>query len=333
MPRLSDSMEEGTILRWLKADGDHVQRGDALVEIETDKATLPYEADVSGRLHIVAAAGETLPIGRTIATIGESNGDRPSTVRAQTGKAKGEVTVEELTRGQQLVARRVAESRATIPDHTVTVTIDMERCAGLRGQTPESSPGLRGQTPESSPGLRGQTPESGPTFDDMVIKAVALALREQPRVNGVYRDGHFELFSRVNVGFVVAAANALLVPTVFDADRKPLDQIARETAALSERVRTGAITPPELSGGTFTVSSLGAYGVRRFTTIVTPSQAAALAVGAVDERVAVVDGEVQIRHQLEATLACDHRILYAADAARFLARVRELLEEPSALIA
>src|SRR5438874_5913353 len=162
MPRLSDSMEEGTILRWLKAEGEHVERGEELVEIETDKATLPYEADVSGRLHIVAAAGETLPIGRTIATIGESNGDRPSTVRAQTGKAKGEVTVEELTRGQQLVARRVAESRATIPDHTVTVTIDMERCAGLRGQTPESSPGLRGQTPESSPGLRGQTPESSP---------------------------------------------------------------------------------------------------------------------------------------------------------------------------
>jgi pyruvate dehydrogenase E2 component (dihydrolipoamide acetyltransferase) len=150
-------------------------------------------------------------------------------------------------------------------------------------------------------------------------------------VNGAYRDGHFELFSRVNVGFVVPADHALLVPTIFDADRKPLAQVARERAALAERVRSGAITPPELSGGTFTVSSLGEHGVRRFSTIVTPSQAAALAVGAVEERVAVVDGQALVRHQLDATLACDHRILYAADAARFLGRVRELLEDPSTL--
>jgi pyruvate dehydrogenase E2 component (dihydrolipoamide acetyltransferase) len=306
MPRLSDSMEEGTILRWLKADGEHVTRGEPLVEIETDKATLPYEADVSGRLHILAAAGETLPIGRPIATIGESNGDRPSAAATRTGKAKGEVTVEELSRGQQLVARRVAESRATIPDHTVTVAIDMQACAAL---------------------------DTAATFDDIVLKACALALREQPRVNGAYRDGHFELYSRVNIGFVVPSANALLVPTIFDADRKPLEQIAHDRAALAERVHSGAITPPELSGGTFTVSSLGDHGVRRFATIVTPSQAAALAIGTVEERVAVVAGEAVIRRQLEATLACDHRILYAADAARFLARVRELLEEPSWLLA
>jgi pyruvate dehydrogenase E2 component (dihydrolipoamide acetyltransferase) len=311
MPRLSDSMEEGTILRWLKAEGEHVARGEPLVEIETDKATLPYEADVSGRLHILAAAGETLPIGRPMATIGESNSDRPgAAVVPRTGKAKGEATVEELSRGQQLVARRVAESRATIPDHTVAIAIDMERCAELRASE-----------------------QAEATFDDMVLKACALALREHPRVNGAYRDGRFESFSRVNIGVVVPAANALLVPTIFDADRKPLAQIASDTATLAERVRTGAITPPELSGGTFTLSSLSTYGVQRFTTIVTPGQAAALAVGAVEERVVVVDGEAQIRHQLEATLACDHRILYAADAARFLARVRELLEAPSELLA
>jgi pyruvate dehydrogenase E2 component (dihydrolipoyllysine-residue acetyltransferase) len=305
MPRLSDSMEEGTILRWLKEEGAHVERGEELVEIETDKATLPYAADVSGPLHIVAAAGETLAIGRTIATIGETIGDQPSITRPQTGKAKGEVTVQELTRGQQLIARRVAESRATIPDHTVTVAIDMERCAvALTRDDVEA------------------------TFDDLVLKATALALREHPRVNGAYRDGRFELYSRVNVGFVVAAHNALLVPTIFDADTKPLAQIASERARLAERVRDGAITPPELSGGTFTVSSLG---VRRFTTIVTPGQAAALAVGAVEERVAVVDGQALVRHELEATLACDHRILYAADAARFLGTLRELLEDPAAL--
>jgi pyruvate dehydrogenase E2 component (dihydrolipoamide acetyltransferase) len=131
---------------------------------------------------------------------------------------------------------------------------------------------------------------------------------------------------------VVPADDALLVPTIFDADRKPLAQIAQETEALGQRARDARITPPELSGGTFTVSSLGGLGVRRFATIVTPSQAAALAVGAVEERVAVVDGQALVRHELEATLACDHRILYGADAARFLARVRELLEDPSVLL-
>src|SRR3954468_18069329 len=115
MPRLSDSMEEGTILRWLKSEGDQVARGEELVEIETDKATLPYESDLSGRLHILAAAGETLPVGRRIATIAAANGDQPAPPAARTGKAKGDTAVEELSRGQQLVARRVAESRATIP--------------------------------------------------------------------------------------------------------------------------------------------------------------------------------------------------------------------------
>jgi pyruvate dehydrogenase E2 component (dihydrolipoamide acetyltransferase) len=310
MPRLSDSMEEGTILRWLKGDGEHVERGEELVEIETDKATLPYVSDLTGVLHILAPAGETLPIGRPIATIGESNGAAPGPTGApRTGKAKGDVTVEELGRAQQLVARRVAESRATIPDHTVTAAIDMERSAVLRTREDVEA-----------------------TFDDMVLKAVALALREHPRVNGAYRDGHYELYSRVNVGFVAPAGNGLLVPTIFDADAKPLAQIARDTAALAERALAGTITPPELSGGTFTISSLGAFGVRRFSTIVTPGQAAALAVGAVEERVAVVDGQALVRHELEATLACDHRILYAADAARFLARVRELLEDPAALL-
>jgi pyruvate dehydrogenase E2 component (dihydrolipoamide acetyltransferase) len=304
MPRLSDSMEEGTILRWLKAEGELIDAGEPLVEIETDKATVLHEAVAAGRLHIIAAAGETLPIGRRIATIGETNGDRPAAAAAGTGKAKGEVTVEELGRGRQLVARRVAESRATIPDHTVTVVIDMEACTALLGVA---------------------------TSDDMVLKACALALREHPRVNSSYRDGRYELHDRVNVGFVVHARDGLLVPTIFDADGKPLTQIAAETAALAERVRNAAITPPELSGGTFTLSSLGAFAVRRFATIITPGQAAALAIGAVEQRVAVVGGEAQVRHQLEATLACDHRILYAADAARFLERIKELLEEPSVL--
>jgi pyruvate dehydrogenase E2 component (dihydrolipoamide acetyltransferase) len=170
-----------------------------------------------------------------------------------------------------------------------------------------------------------------PSFNDMVVKACALALREHPRANGAYRDGRFELYSRVNVGVAVAAEDALVVPTVFDADKKGLREIATDTRALAGRVRDGKITPPELSGGTFTVSNLGMYGITNFSAVINSPQAAILAVGAIVERPVVRDGDLTTAHLMGVTLACDHRILYGAPAAEFLARVRALLEEPLSL--
>jgi pyruvate dehydrogenase E2 component (dihydrolipoamide acetyltransferase) len=227
--------------------------------------------------------------------------------------AKGDVSVQELTRTQQVVARRMAESKATIPDFTLDVEVDMEAAVDLRAQ------------------LKALDPPVVPTYNDMVVKASALALREYPRANGSYRDGRFELHGRVNVGVAVAAQDALVVPTVFDADVKSLTAIAGETRALAARVRDGAITPPELSGGTFTVSNLGMYGITSFTAVINPPQAAILSVGALAERAVVRDGELVARHTMHMTLACDHRILYGADAAEFLARVRALLERPVSL--
>jgi pyruvate dehydrogenase E2 component (dihydrolipoamide acetyltransferase) len=165
----------------------------------------------------------------------------------------------------------------------------------------------------------------------MVVKACAIALREHPRANGAYRDGRFEIYSRVNVGVAVAARDALVVPTVFDADLKGLRQIATETRALAERVREGTVTPPELSGATFTVSNLGMFGISSFSAVINPPQAGILAVGAIAERPVVTDGEVTVGHLMAMTLACDHRILYGADGARFLDRIRNLLEEPLGL--
>jgi len=171
----------------------------------------------------------------------------------------------------------------------------------------------------------------------MIIKACALALREFPAANSSYRDGRLQLHSRVNVGVAVAAdaeepaGGALIVPTVFDADQKSLGEIARETRALAARVRERTITPPELGGGTFTVSNLGMLGVTAFTAIINPPQAAILSVGLLEPRAVVRDGEVQARNTMTVTLACDHRVLYGAPAARFLARIRELLEAPAAL--
>jgi pyruvate dehydrogenase E2 component (dihydrolipoamide acetyltransferase) len=171
-----------------------------------------------------------------------------------------------------------------------------------------------------------------PSINDMVVKACALALVGHPRVNGTYRDGGFELHDEVNVGFAVAALDALLVPVVRDADSKPLVDIARETRTLAAKARDGTITPPELSGATFTVSNLGMFGITRFTAVINPPQAAILAVGAVQERAVVRAGALAVGHTMSATLASDHRILYGADAAAFLAEVRDRLESPIGLL-
>jgi pyruvate dehydrogenase E2 component (dihydrolipoamide acetyltransferase) len=140
------------------------------------------------------------------------------------------------------------------------------------------------------------------------------------------------MFSRVNVGIAVAGDDALLVPTIFDADRKSLGEIAREARALGRKARDGKITAAELSGGTFTVSNLGMFGIDSFTAVVNSPEAAILAVGAMRKRPAVDEhGKLVARDQLTLTLACDHRILYGADGAQFLVRVRSLLEQPLAL--
>ncbi len=228
---------------------------------------------------------------------------------------RGETTTEELSRLQQTIARRMAESKATAPEFVVTCEVDMEAAVEFRKQLKAAA---------------GDSP--APSFNDFVVKASALALTEFPRANGAYRDGKFELYSRVNVGIAVAGQDALIVPTIFDADSKSLGQISRDARALAERVREGKITPPELSSGTFSVSNLGMFGIKRFTAVINPPQAAILAVGEMTPRAVVHDGEIVVRPIMELTLTCDHRILYGADAAQFLGRIRERLENPLSLV-
>ena len=380
MPRLSDSMEEGTIVRWLKSDGDVVSKGEPIAEIETDKATVTCDADADGTLRIVAGEGATVPLGGVIATIGEASeprsgppaparpapvapapvaaGKSPDTdngadrvkasplarriaresqvdLRALTGSgpggrivkadvaqqepargAKGAVTRLEPSRVQAQIAQRMAESKATIPDFTLHAEVDMEQAVELRSQLRKAARGG----------------DVVPSYNDMVVRASGLALREHPLANAAYRDGGFELYERVNVGIAVAAHDSLVVPTVFDADRKSLVEIAREARMLAERVRSRQITPAELSGGTFTVSNLGMYGVAGFSAIINPPQAAILAVGELREVPVVREGQVVPGLRMSIALTCDHRILYGAPAAEFLARVRQLLEQPLYLL-
>ncbi|HEY2441399.1 MAG TPA: 2-oxo acid dehydrogenase subunit E2 [Solirubrobacteraceae bacterium] len=174
--------------------------------------------------------------------------------------------------------------------------------------------------------------EASPSINDFLISACALALRESSKLNGAYRTGRFELHDHVNIGLVVAAPAALIVPTIFDADHTSLTEIATQSRALIERARNGTITPAELAGGTFTVSNLGMHGIRSFKPVINPPQAAILGVGGMERRAVVHQGELASRTRMIVTLCCDHRIVYGADAAEFLYEVRRRLEQPLGLL-
>jgi pyruvate dehydrogenase E2 component (dihydrolipoamide acetyltransferase) len=221
-------------------------------------------------------------------------------------------TGEDLSRTQQLIARRMGESRVTVPDFALEVEVDMSAALQLRARLKELA-------------------ESAPSVNDFVVKAAAVALRRHPRANGSYKDGRFELHDEVNVGVAVAAPDTLVVPVVRNADAKSLGAIAGEVRAMAGRVRDAAISASELSGGTFTVSNLGMFGIDRFEGIINVPQAAILCVGAIRDRVVAVDGAPAVRPIMSMTLASDHRILYGADAAQFLTEIRTLLENPLTL--
>lgn len=227
---------------------------------------------------------------------------------------RGQSTPVEPTNAQQTVARRMAESKATAPEFFVETEVDMTTCVAYREQ------------------LRSMV-SPVPSFNDFVIKATAQALRQYPNVNAAYKDGHFEQFSDVNIGMVVSASETLAVPTLFNVDQKGLAQIARESDQLSEAVRSRTITPAQLSGGTFSISNLGMYGVDRFTAILNPPQAAILAVGAINRRAVIAEDGMSlvIRQIMNMTLTCDHRILYGAEAAEFIGAIKAWLESPQLL--
>jgi pyruvate dehydrogenase E2 component (dihydrolipoamide acetyltransferase) len=404
MPKLSDSMEEGSVLSWLAAAGSEVVVGQDLLEVETDKATMTIEAEGAGTLEILADEGETVAVGAPIARlvdgapspeppspenlaspsaaavippppepleatpaggdtrrstplarrlarnhgvvidsieVGSGVGGRivkadvlaavgigpsripsrppaPAPARGGAGAAapvetaKGGSSIVAASRLQAVIARRMAEAKATIPHFQVETEVRMDAATALRAELKA---------------LAGEGPV--PSLNDMIVRAAALALREHPKANGSYRDGGFELHDRVNVGVAVAADEALVVPTIFDADVKSLDEIGRDSRRLAERVRAGSVTPPELAGATFTVSNLGMFGMTAIYPVINPPQAAILGVG--KARAVLVrgaDGQIEDARLMTLTLSCDHRILYGAEAAEFLAAVRDLLESP-----
>ncbi|MCW3014885.1 MAG: catalytic domain of component of various dehydrogenase complexe [Solirubrobacterales bacterium] len=417
MPRFTDQMEEGTIVKWLIDDGQPVAVGDEVAEIETDKATQACVAEYEGMLEIIAAEGETVAVGHLIARIGSgvplpATGSAPARAtepgpatddgaqvdeRVPAAVAAGAPAVEAngglppVNRGGTIttpLARRIARVHdialeavtGTGPRGRIT-RADVMRAAGIQ-RAPQAVPGpaASAATPTSTvaaapatTGTRLQPPtrlqqviarrmteqaavpvfqvqtdvqmdaalalrtelkdlagsDPAPSVNDLIVRACALALRDHPLVNGSYQQTGFLLNDHINIGIAVATDEGLVVATIPDTDTKSLGQIAREARTLAGRVRDGKATPAELTGGTFTVSNLGMFGMTQITAVINPPQAAILGVGATRPVLARgADGDVVDRQLLSLNLSCDHRILNGADGSRFLSEVKNLLETP-----
>jgi pyruvate dehydrogenase E2 component (dihydrolipoamide acetyltransferase) len=465
MPKLSDTMEEGTVVDWKKSSGDEVHKGDVIAEVESDKATFDLEAEDDGKLEILVEKGVPAKIGAPIARIGEgapapaekkaapaeetveepakaeqpakapaqrkpeaetaepkaetaepkaetaepkaetaepkaetaepeaaaeeepasaeapekaappptktkqpptdSDGQRTRDVKASplakriaeemgvdlasvTGSGpEGRIVKEDViaaaggakkerrrpdalpapagpdveliapNRMQATIARRMAESKSTVPDFTVTVEARVDEAVRLRQQLKDSVPGAEKVT-----------------MTDMLMRACALALRKFPEVNSSWVDGKFQRKRAINIGLAVPPKEGLglLVPVVHDVDRKDLIQISIESRQVIERARSGRPGENDLTGGTFSISNLGMYGVDEFTAIINPPEAGILAVGAIKDAPVIDDGKVVAGKVMRMTLTVDHRVFYGATAAQFMAEVKRLIESPVTLV-
>ena len=450
MPKLSDTMEEGTVLQWLKPDGADVTKGEPIVEIETDKANMMVEAPDSGQLQIVAQVGDSLPIGAPIATIGAAGapaassappsaaGTEPAAAAEAGDEATGIPTADDGTgssigpevrlpeaypgavdddphptpaatppapvaptppaeaEGDQVraspLARRLADElgvdlsavQGTGPAGRI-VRDDVTAAAAATATTaspapttsqpsaavpaaPAASPAVPGERipltrlqrtvakrmAESKPGaphfylqrdvdvtaliairreLVAASPEGqGPSVNDLLIRAVALATAERPDAVSRFDGDALVAPSGAHVGVAVAVPGGLLVPVIRAADTKRVGEIATEVRVLAGRCRDGTITPPELEGSVITISNLGMFGIDRFLAVINPPETAILAVGRAKPSAVVIDGAVAVRDVMTLTLSVDHRAVYGAEAATFLARITELLERPGALV-
>ena len=223
--------------------------------------------------------------------------------------------VASLSRMQSTIVRRMLESKTTVPHFYLTLEIDMGAAKEMRAQVNAA-----------------WSKEERISFNDIIIRATALALMRHPDANGSYRDGGFVYHDEANIGIAVAVPNGLLVPVLKNCDTKPLRRLAAEAKVLVERTREGKNRPGDLEGGTFTVSNLGMFGVRDFYAIVNPPQAGIIAVGTIEPRPVVREGEIVVRDIMNLSISADHRILYGAPAAEFLRDLKDLLENPYNLL-
>jgi pyruvate dehydrogenase E2 component (dihydrolipoamide acetyltransferase) len=407
MPKLSDTMTDGTVAAWHKKVGDKVKSGELLAEIETDKATMEFESYVDGiLLYIGVQKGETVAVDALLAVFGKEGEDvsaivaaegaapaakeeapaavapapsaavveAPKAVVAQapvaaahspaaapvpfndgrmrvsplakklaedkglplqyiTGSGDGgrivrrdidafmagasvqsasaveSYTEENVSQMRKTIARRLAESKFTAPHFYLTMEINMGRAVEARAAMNAAT-------------------GSKVSFNDMVVKATALALKQHPKVNSSWQGDTIRYNHHVHMGIAVAVEEGLLVPVVRFADTKTLAQINQEVKTFAEKARTKKLQPSDWEGNTFTISNLGMFGIEEFTAIVNPPDACILAVGAIREVPVVKNGAVVPGHTMKLTLSCDHRVVDGASGSAFLQTLKAMLEEP-----
>ncbi|MGB2087965.1 MAG: pyruvate dehydrogenase complex dihydrolipoamide acetyltransferase, partial [Psychroflexus salarius] len=433
MPRLSDTMEEGTVATWLKQVGDEVEEGDILAEIETDKATMEFESFYSGQLlHIGIKEGESAPVDDVLAIIGPKGTDVDAVLNASKGsdnsssqsstevkenntstqnkeesktstesqsqqnssaststdgkgrilasplakkmakdkgidialvdgtgengrivkkdienyqpkavaqeetssekqevseqeqapasvevyQPAGEEAFEEVKNSQmrKTIAKRLAESKFNAPHYYLTVEVNMEQAMASRKNI-------------------NAMPDVKVSFNDLVIKASAMALRKHPRVNSSWNGDVTKIAKHIHVGVAVAVDEGLVVPVLDYADQQSLMQIGANVKALATKARNKKLQPQEMEGSTFTVSNLGMFGITEFTSIINQPNSCILSVGAIVEKPVVKDGEIKVGHTMKLTLACDHRTVDGATGAQFLQTLKTYLENPVTMLA
>ena len=433
LPRLGQGMETGTIVRWLKSEGDQVEKGEALYELDTEKVTQEVEADKSGvLLKILAQEGEEIEVGKAIAVIGSEGeqveGDEAETEarvppgteedetpgRLEPGEtepgvekpAEAPAREDERERGRERreaedaptqisrpddgaaatdggrlkaspLARRIAKEhgielariQGTGPEGRI-VAEDVERAAAAPAPAPTLAPAAPAevevvklsqmrrtiarrmseawQTPHFQiamsadmtaairlrEALVARTEEGAPrpTYSDILTKACAHALMRHRDMNAHFGGDEVRLFPSANIGIAVAIPHGLVVPVIPSCERRTVAEIAAARVDVVARAREGKLTNEDLENGTFTISNLGMYGVERFVAVLNPPQAGILAVGGIEERAVVDDGELVIQPRMEMTLSCDHRSVDGATASEFLRTVKEFLEEPGLML-
>ncbi|MCO6147013.1 pyruvate dehydrogenase complex dihydrolipoamide acetyltransferase [Flavobacterium sp. NRK1] len=413
MPRLSDTMTEGTVATWLKKVGDTVKEGDILAEIETDKATMEFESFQSGTLlKIGVQEGESAPVDSLLAIIGpagtdvsgitgkegsapaaEAKADTPKESKkeeaeapkaeeavaanndggrlfvsplarkiaeekgvnlnqvkgsgengrivkkdienytpqaaqqaaAPQGAAKaevkpfipaGEVSTEEVKNNQmrKTIARRLAESKFTAPEYSLTIELDMDNAIASRG-------------------VINAVPDTKVSFNDLVVKACAMALRKHPQVNTQWKDDVTIYNKHISIGVAVAVEDGLLVPVLKFADNMSLSQIGAAVKDLAGKAKNKKIAPAEMEGSTFTVSNLGMFGIQEFTSIINQPNSAILSVGAIIQKPVVKDGQIVVGNVMKVTLTCDHRTVDGATGAQFLQTLKQYIENPVTMLA
>src|SRR5829696_4756111 len=387
LPRLGQGMESGTVVRWLKQEGERIEKGEPLYELDTEKVTQEVEAEASGVLLKIAVQEGEVPVGQTVAVIGEEgsraperDAEREEGAEASAARESSEQVTEvrEPERNGRVkaspLARRIARERGidlarlrgTGPEGRI-VAEDVERAEIAPAEPPAAAPAAAPpgevevvpltsirktiarrlteawQAPvfqismsadmSRALTLRQQLVELAkdgpkPTISDVLTKIAASALMRHRRLNAEFAGEEVRIHPSANVGMAVATDRGLVVPVIRGAERLSIQEIAAARVELVDRARGGKVQQADLEGGTFTISNLGMFGVEQFVAVLNPPQVAILAVGAVEEKPVVRDGEITARPLMSLTLTCDHRAVDGADAADFLRTVRSMLEEP-----